>query len=177
MLGRNYAGALALSALLGCSIHSDQNHGVKTTPQQSSGYIESSTATLEEENALNSYIQGLQNQERIIDPLRGRRVSLLYSTRDGPISGSDGYTGGRPVDPGLLGIVRDQLRERGAYVLERAVFGGSYGMDISISRGPKMNPPEFIVIADQSPRLDGNTKNVYFVKKDGNGYKLVEANR
>lgn len=172
MTSRNYLGALALS-FLGCSSHNTQGYS------PSSGFVESPIATSQENEAMDYVLSSLEGriEQNQINPFHGKRVSLLYSTMDGPISGKENYTGGRPVNSGLVDAVRSELRERKAYVFEEGVFRENYESRIAASRMPNMNPADFVVIADENPHLNSDFKNVYFVQKDGNKYRLVEANK
>lgn len=163
MVSRKYASALALSTLLGCSV-----------PPRSSDYIESPVPTALEERVMNSYIDSLNKTDEIdnYNPFWHKRVSLMYSTKSGP------GVPVRPTDPKLVGEVMDQLNSLGAYVLPVGVFSRDYAGDIRISRHPKLSPADIVVIADNDPgKISEDLKNVYLLQKDGNKYKIVEANK
>ncbi len=165
MVSKNYAGALALTALLGCSAPSER----------SSSYIESSPPTALEEKVIRSYESFLTKDvtgQDSYNPFGNRKVSLMYSTNSGPGAQV------RPINSDLVNAVRDELTSKGAYVLPVGVFSGDYAGDIRLSRHPKMNPADLVVIADMNPgEIPKNLERVYFVQKDGNKYILVEANK
>lgn len=165
MVSKNYAGALALTTLLGCSAPSER----------SSTYVESPPSTALEEKVIGSYeaflTKDVSGQESY-NPFGNRRVSLMYSTKSGPGSPA------RPINSDLVSNIRDELNSLGAYVLPVGVFSGDYAGDIRLSRHPKMNPADVVVIADMNPgKIPKNLGNVYLVRKDGNQYILVEANK
>lgn len=175
MVRRNYTGALALSALLGCSASSDND------PYQKPDYVQSASSNPLLEQTMDRALLAITGRpEPMTNPFWGKRVTLLYETGPnggGPVSGSERYTGGRPVDPGLLDLVRARLKDSRAYVLEEAVFAGNYEDKIAQSRMPNMSPADVVVIADENPRLGSDLKNVYIVEIDGAKYKIVEAKK
>ena len=169
MVSRKYAGALALSALLGCSTQPSLSQPL--TSRSDPNYLVSPAASLEEEAAMNYAISSRTGQDRIVDPFRGKRVSLMYESRSGPSGGMV------PVDLELLNGVRRELDIRGAYTQIHGSFEGSYSNDIAISRGPKMTPADLVVIVDLTPGQIKGLDNVYTVRKDGNEYKFTETKR
>ncbi len=139
MVTRNYAGALALSALLGCSV----------SPKDS-GYVESSSVSARGE-------------------IRNQRVKLLYATGTiggGPIG--SGYSPGIPLDSEFVGLAEKGLRELHNYTLPQGVFEGRYAMQTNIANTPGLRGSwDSLVIADRSFNPDifeGSRERVYFTR-------------
>jgi hypothetical protein len=129
MVARNYLGALALSALLGCSVQKSDSYPIKD--------VRGEKLFLEGHGTLDSF--------------RGRRVVVTYKTNDGP--GSSYPL--RPVDVSFVEGVQRELAVRKAYTLPVGNPTGNY-TDINLLFSQRSGlSPDSVVIADSGASLSG----------------------